>query len=117
MGLNSSPRIFTRISKCLRKFLQSRPIPVHQYLDDWLAHGSSKEQAEYCTCIMLELMLSLGFLVNLAKSDLQPKQDFQFLSYHFMLAQGKATPTEDRWGKIQQKILAFLHNTNCTACA
>ena len=111
MGLTSSQCIFTRISKYLYKFLQSTSILVHRPC----TIGSSKEQTEDWTSILLELVLSLCFVVNLAKSDLQPNQDFQFMSYHLMLAQGKVVPTEKRCGKIQQKILPFLHSTHCTA--
>ena len=115
MGLTSSPGVFTRAIKCLKKPLQQWGVKLHQYLDDWIIHGSSYQEVVYHTQVLLQLVRALGFLPNLEKSDLIPAQDITFLSYRFLLDQGKVSPTESRWEKIQLKILPFLHQKTCTA--
>ena len=70
MGLTSSPRIFTRIIKAIRQFLQYRNIVIHQYLDDWLIQGKSPEVTTVHTQVLLHIAKHLGWLVNLEKLDL-----------------------------------------------
>ena len=43
-----------------------------------------------------ENMLELGWLVNLEKSELEPKQIFDFVGYQFDLRAGRVRPTLDR---------------------
>ena len=47
----------------------------------------------------------LGWLVNLEKSELEPKQDFDFVGYQFDLRSGRVRLTPDRWQNLQEKIL------------
>jgi hypothetical protein len=108
MGLTTSPRVFTRVIKCITQFLHRHLIQVHQYLDDWLIHADSKVRTQYHTKTVVELTRHLGFIVNLDKSELEPSQDITFLAYRFHLARGLVYPTEERWVKIQQKIHPFM---------
>ena len=110
MGLTSSPRIFTRIIKCLQQFLHKHLLAVHKYLDDWLTHHLHRSVVEYHTRILVRVTQALGFIVNLQKSELIPTQDCVFLSYRFLLDKGILCPTEERWKKIQAKILPFLQH-------
>ena len=65
--------------------------------------------------MLVQLTQQLGWIINLEKSELEPKTDFTFLGYQFILQQGLVCPTEDRWKKIQEKILPFLSLTEMTA--
>ena len=66
-------------------------IRICQYLDDWL----------------------VGLLVNSEKSQLEPKQVFDFVGYQFNLSAGWVQPTPDQWQNLQQKILALLSRLAC----
>ena len=50
----------------------------------------------------------LGWLVNLEKSELEPKQVFDFVGYQFDLRSGRVRPTPNRWQSLQEKILKLL---------
>ena len=50
----------------------------------------------------------LGWLVNLEKSELEPKQDFDFVGYQFDLRSDRARLTPDRWQNLQEKMLKLL---------
>ena len=55
----------------------------------------------------------LGWLVNLEKSELEPKQDFDFVGYQFNLRSGRVLVTLDRWQNLQEKILKLLSLPAC----
>ena len=108
MGLTSSARIFTKVIKVVKELLQRFAIRFHQYLDDWLIRGRSRVEADRHTILVHQVAECLGFLVNLKKSELCPTQAITFLSYRFDLVNGRVSPTEERWDKLQRKLLPFL---------
>ena len=55
----------------------------------------------------------LGWLVNLEKSELEPKQVFDFVGYQFDLRSSRVRPTPDRWQNLQDKIQTLLSLTAC----
>ena len=56
---------------------------------------------------------NLGWLVILGKSELEPKQVFEFVDYQFDLKSGRVQPTLDRWQDLQEKILKLLSLPAC----
>ena len=108
MGLSAAPRIFTRIIKVIREFVQKRLVNLHQYLDDWLTRGANQEVVLHHTEELIQLVQHLGWLVNMDKSDLTPTQMFTFLAYSYNLEEGTVKPTEERWIKLQKKIAPFM---------
>ena len=55
----------------------------------------------------------LGWLVNLEKSELEPKQDFNFVGYQFDLRSDLVRLTPDRWQNLQEKMLKLLSLPAC----
>ena len=55
----------------------------------------------------------LGWLVNFEKSELEPKQTFDFVGYQFDLRTGRVRPTPDRWQSLKDKILEILSLPAC----
>ena len=58
-------------------------------------HGPSRDLVRICQ--------KLGWLVNVEKSELEPKQVFNFVGYQFDLSAGRVRPTPDRWQTLQDK--------------
>ena len=56
---------------------------------------------------------SLGWL-NTEKSELDPKQTFNFVGYQFDLQSGRVRPTPDRWQNLQTKIQELLAIPVCS---
>jgi hypothetical protein len=81
MGLSSSPRIFTRVIKCIKEFVQKRTVHLYQYLDDWLVQASGQAQARQHTRYIVQLAHALGWKVNVEKSELVPSQKVNYLGY------------------------------------
>ena len=88
-------------------------IRIHQYLDDWLVRATSHQTCLQHTQTLVALCRELGWLVNKEKSELDPKQVFNFIGYQFNLAEGKVTPTPERWLALTDKIQSILSGPVC----
>ena len=88
-------------------------IRIHQYLDNWLVRARSHQVCLQHTQDLVKICQELGWLVNLEKSELEPKQIFDFVGYQFDLKAGRERPTLDRWQNLQDKILEILSLPAC----
>ena len=93
-----------------------RGIRIHQYLDDWLVRATSHQICLQHTLTLVALCRELGWLVNKEKSELDPKQVFNFVGYQFDLREGKVRPTPERWQTLTDKILSILSGPVCPVC-
>ena len=89
-----------------------RGIRIHQYLD-WLVRATSHQTCLQHTHILVALGRELGWLVNKEKSELDPKQVFNFIGYQFDLKEGKVRPTPDRWQALTDKNQKILSGPVC----
>ena len=88
-------------------------IRTHQYLDDWLVRASTHDTCLQHTQTLVTLCQELGWLVNKEKSELVPKQVFNFVGYQFDLKEGKVRPTGERWQTLTDKIRSILSDPVC----
>ena len=94
-GLCVAPRIFTKLIAHVVKVLQQAGIWCLPYLDDLLIIAASKEECEYKTRKAIEILNSLGWILNSKKSRTTPAQTFIWLGVFFDLRDHSArTPTE-----------------------
>ena len=80
-GLNTAPRIFTKLLKPVAAFLRKRGVRMILYLDDFLVLGSTYQEAQSHTALAVSLLESLGFTINREKSRLIPTQIITFLGF------------------------------------
>ena len=112
-GLSTAPMEFTILVKEVKLMAMRRGIRIHQYLDDWLVRANSYPICRQHTQILVQMCQELGWLVNTEKSELEPKQVFNFVGYQFDLRTGWVRPTPDRWENLQEKIQALLSLPAC----
>ena len=112
-GLSTAPLEFTVVAKEVKLMATFKGIRIHQYLDDWLVRARSHRVCLQHTQELVRTCQNLGWLVNLDKSELEPKQVFDFVGYQFDLEVGRVRPTPDRWQTLQEKILEILHQPTC----
>ena len=93
------------VAKEVKLMAIHKGIRIHQYLDDWLVRARSHQICLQHTQILVKMCQDLGWLVNVEKSELEPKQVFNFVGYQFDLKSGRVRPTPDRWQNLQNKIL------------
>ena len=80
-GLNTAPRIFTKLLKPVAALLLKGGVRMVLYLDDFLILGSTFQEAQSHSAMAVSLLESLGFAVNLEKSCLVPTQILTFLGF------------------------------------
>ena len=112
-GLFTAPMEFTVVTKEVKLMALQRGIKIHQYLDDWLVRATSHQTCLQHTQTLVAPCRELGWLVNKEKSELEPKQIFNFLGYQFNLREGKVRPTPERWQTLTDKILSILSGPVC----
>ena len=111
-GLSTAPMEFTIVVKEDKLMAQARNIRMHQYLDDWLIRAKDRDTCVQDTQTLLALCQELGWVVNLSKSELEPKQIFNFVGYQYDLVQGVVRPTPERWEALNSKISSLLERTS-----
>ena len=112
-GLSTAPMEFTVIANEVKLMAIHKGIRIHQYLDDWLVRATSPQTCLKHTQTLVKMCQDLGWLVNLEKSELEPKQVFDFVGYRFYLRSGRVRPTPDRWESLQGKIEELLVLPTC----
>ena len=112
-GLSTAPLEFTVIAKEVKLMVIYKGIRIHQYLDDWLVRATSHQDCLQHTQTLVKMCQDLGWLVNVEKSELEPKQVFDFVGYQFDLRSGRVRPTPDRWQSLQEKIQKLLVLPTC----
>ncbi|KAN0022941.1 hypothetical protein ACTFIU_009024 [Dictyostelium citrinum] len=78
-GLSTVLRIFTMLLRPVLLMLRELKVSVIAYLDDLLIIGSTKEECLSNLDKTMELLVKLGFKLNLEKSVLEPTQSITFL--------------------------------------
>ena len=80
-GLSSAPYTFSKLMKPVVSTLRKLGIRSILYLDDMLIMTRSKEEARRHLATAMELLVALGFIINLKKSTLSPTQELEFLGF------------------------------------
>ena len=80
-----------------------------------VGEGKSYHLCHQHTQTLVRMCQDLGWLVNKEKSELEPKQVFNFVGYQFDLRSGRVRPTPDRWESLQGKIQVLLSLPACLA--
>ena len=112
-GLSTAPMEFTVVAKEVKLMALQKGIRTHQYLDDWLVRASNHDTCLQHTQTLVTLCQELGWLVNKEKSELAPKQVFNFVGYQFDLKEGKVRPTEECWQTLTDKTRSILSDPVC----
>ena len=107
-SLSTAPLEFTVIAMEVKLMAIHQGIRIHQYLDDWLVRAKSHQVCLQHTQDVVKICQELGWLGNLEKSELEPKQIFDFVGYQFDLRAGWVRLTPDCWQNLQDKILQIL---------
>ena len=105
-GLSTAPMEFTVVAKEVKLIALQRGIRIHQYLDNWLMRATSHQTCLQHTQTLVALCRELGWLVNKEKSELDPKQVFNFVGYQLDLREGAVRPTPECWQTLTDKILS-----------
>lgn len=107
-GLSPAPRIFTVVLRPIKLWARALLMRLFQYLDDWLNLARSAAQAREQTLLFVQKCVDLGLLVNLEKSELEPKQVIDFLGFTLDFKQGKVFPQREKLVKLRARLQRVL---------
>ncbi|KAM9984513.1 hypothetical protein ACTFIZ_007578 [Dictyostelium cf. discoideum] len=104
-GLSTAPRIFTMLLRPVLRMLRDINVSVIAYLDDLLIVGSTKEECLSNLKKTMDLLVKLGFKLNLEKSVLEPTQSITFLGLRIdSLSMKLLVPKEKKKSVINNPI-------------
>ena len=109
-GPTAAPRIFTKVCSVIAAHVRAPNIRLAAYLDDWFVVNQNKQMLMEDREKTLNLLINLGFIVNLEKSNLIPTQTITYIGAMFCLKEGIVRPTSERI-KMESQATArdFLH--------
>ena len=84
-----------------------KDIGIHQYLDDWLVRARPHQVSLQHTQELVKICQELGWLVNLEKSELEPRQIFIFCRLP-VRPQGQSGPS-DTGKTFRTKYWKYCH--------
>ena len=83
----------TTVVKEIDVIAQNKDIKMHQYLDDWLVTATPHQPCLQHSQTLVALCQVLAWLVNIEKSELEPKQIFDSVGCQYNLREDKVRPT------------------------
>ena len=114
-GPTCAPRVFTKLVAVVAAHLRQQNVRLASYLDDWLALNQVRrflvQDRERC----LNLLTSLGFIVNKEKSCLILTQIITYIGGLFNLEQGRVFPTPERVEKLTSAVSQMQTRQKATA--
>mgnify|MGYP005981939575 FL=1 len=110
-GLCTAPFVFTKLIKPILHLLRSKGFVCVNYLDDFLLLSETFEQRKSDTAFTVQLLHSLGFIINDEKSLLKPKSICKFLGFVFNTQSMRI----ELPFKKRQKIFVMLQNIRSAA--
>ena len=88
-GLSTAPMEFTVVAKEVKLMALQKGIRIYHYLDNCLVRARSHHTCFKHTQTLVPLCQELCWLVNREKSELDPKQVFNFVGYQIDLNEGR----------------------------
>ncbi|KAJ8913813.1 hypothetical protein NQ315_002719 [Exocentrus adspersus] len=107
-GLSTAPFTFTKMIKPITESLRVQGISCISYLDDFLILGKTETECLQNTRTTLNLLQSLGILINTEKSCLQPSRRQKFLGFIFDSHNMTLELPRDKELKIKKSLNIFL---------
>ena len=105
-GLNIAPRVFTKTMAPILKLLRKCRIPIHAYLDDWIARiqkpdpGQGLRTAE----AIASLLRLLGWIINYEKSWLFTRQQILYIGLDWDLKAAIVRPGAQKMNNLRKRV-------------
>ena len=109
-GLASAPRTFSKLLKPVVAQLRKMGIRLIIYLDDMLIMAESRDLTIEHTTIAVNLLSSLGFVLNEGKSILVPTQELEFLGFLVNSVRMSLYLPRDKVKSIKRECQSLLNN-------
>ena len=95
-GLSTSPRVFTKVLAPVIESLRVQGVHIHPYLDDILLRAPSRQQLLCDLKRAIDVLESVGYVINYGKSELEPSLDLTFIGGRLRTDLGRVFLPDDR---------------------
>jgi hypothetical protein len=92
-GQRQLPEFSQKVCSVVAAHLRAPNIRLAAYLDDWFVVNQNKQMLMEDREKTLNLLINLGFIVNLEKSNLIPTQTITYIGAMFCLKEGIVRPS------------------------
>jgi hypothetical protein len=113
-GLAIAPRVFTNLLRTPIALLRRMCIRLIVYMDDILIMNQSYQGVQSDLQTVVAMMEGLGFLINKAKSELNPEQTIELLGYMVDSIEMSLSLPKGEIMKIKQCCLDMLSDQSVT---
>ena len=113
-GLNIGPRIFTKIIAHVIKVMATKGIWCLPFLDDLLIIASTEEECRQHTEEAMEILKSLGWILNQKKSRKVPSQIFEWLGAKFNLVEHTVQATQEKAEALKRQLRSLIKSKYCS---
>uniref|UniRef100_A0A146LQD6 Pol polyprotein n=1 Tax=Lygus hesperus TaxID=30085 RepID=A0A146LQD6_LYGHE len=113
-GLSSAPYTFVKLMKPILAHLRSQGVTLANYLDDFVILGHSSDVCETHANKLIELLTSLGFIINVDKCCLKASTSFTFLGFLFDSERMLITLPPEKAKRTKHLIDFFINNRSCS---
>ena len=114
-GLSTAPRVFTKLIAPLAGLIHSRGHALFPYIDDMFGNHHIKVQAQAARNVALQILMSAGFVINLAKSVLGLTQDMIHLGARIRSDLGLVTLPQSKVDQLVRVAREMLAQDQVTA--
>ncbi len=114
-GLSTAPRVFTILMEAVAAAARRMGVSLLQYLDDWLLVNQSRHLLLGDLSTLWDLILSLGLIPNLEKSELIPSQNFTYVGMNFLTDHEILRLPEERIASTLVVVFEVLNAPSLTA--
>ncbi|KAI5754833.1 hypothetical protein M8J77_011918 [Diaphorina citri] len=108
-GLSSAPQAFCQLTNWVASHLRSLGIRVIVYLDDFLFAAQSPDLLRAHVEQAVNILLSLGWKINLKKSHLNPSQSATFLGLKWETIPQRVSLPEDKLLSLRKLLTSLLN--------
>lgn len=107
-GLSSAPYVFQKLIKPITTYLREQGLISVNYLDDFLFIGNSKKDCANNVHTSKKFLESLGFIINMNKSNLNPSKKCKFLGFVLDCPNYVVSIPNDKRINIYNKLESFI---------
>ena len=112
--LSSAPRVFTKVLKPFVGSTRNKGIRLVIYLDDMAIISAFRKLSSQEAVIVVQILESLGFLINKEQSVLIPSQKMVFLGYVIDSVEIAVSLPEEKLNKLKEQTLALWEIPQCS---
>ena len=94
--------------------IRNKGIGLVIYLDDMAIISSSRELSSQEAAIVVQILESLGFIINKEKSVLIPSQKMVFLGYVIDSVEMTVSLPEEKLNKLKEQTLSLREKPQCS---